>query len=163
VCGDKNENHDFLKLGGLNPLKFFQCDVQKVWEQNELILVWLVHSQVWWFWLDFVTLWCVGWKTKIMVWKSGWTQTSQMPPRWCGKSLGAKGIDHGMVGTKPSLVIWLDFVTWWWMGWKKKIMIFENWVDSILLNACKVMLKMFGSKWYWYCYGWCIAKFGDFC
>jgi len=48
-----------------------------------------------------------------MVWKSGLAKTSQMPPRGCGESLGAKGIDLGMVGTKPSLVIWLDFVSWW--------------------------------------------------
>jgi len=39
-----------------------------------------------------------------------------MSPKWCGKSLGAKGMDLGIVGAKPSLVIlvfWLDFVTWW--------------------------------------------------
>ena len=106
-----------------------------------------------------------GEKRKSWFWKSGWTQTSQMPPKWCGKSLGGKEIDLCMVGSKPSLVIlvfWLDFVTWWCVGWKTKIMIFENWVDSILSNDSKVMWKMFGSKRNWSWYGWCIAKFGDF-
>jgi len=46
VGGLKNENHDFGKVGGLNPLNCFQSDVKKLWEQKELILVWLVHSQV---------------------------------------------------------------------------------------------------------------------
>jgi len=46
VCGLKNENHDFGKLGGLNPLNYIQSDVEKLWEQKELILVWLVHSEV---------------------------------------------------------------------------------------------------------------------
>jgi len=45
-CGVKNENHDFGKLGGLNPLKCFENDLEKLWEQKELILVWLVHSLV---------------------------------------------------------------------------------------------------------------------
>jgi len=52
--------------------------------------------------------------------------------------LGAKGIDLGIVGAKSSLVIlvyWLDFVTWWCVGLRMKIMIFENWVDSIRSNA----------------------------
>ena len=198
----KNENHDFWKLGGLNPLKCFQSDVGNVWVQKELILAWLVHSQVWWIWLDFVTWWCVGWKTKIMIfenwvesilsttskvmwknfgiirnwswygwciakfsdsglilwlggvwgdkrkswfWKSGWTQTSQRPPKWCGKGLGVRGIDLGMVGTKPSLVIWLDFLTWWCVRWKTKIIIFENWVDSIRSKVPKVMWNIFLS------------------
>jgi len=37
--------------------------------------------------------------------------------------LGAKGIDLGVVGAKPSLVIlvfWLDFVIWWCEGRKTK-------------------------------------------
>jgi len=59
--------------------------------------------------------------------------------------LGARGIDLGMVGTKPSLVIWLDFLTWWCVRGKTKIMIFENWVDSILSKAPKVMWKIFLS------------------
>jgi len=57
-----------------------------------------------------------GEKRKSWFWKTGWTQSSQMPPKSCGSSLGAKGIDLGMVGAKPSsmiLVFWLDFVTWW--------------------------------------------------
>jgi len=42
-----------------------------------------------------------------------------MPPKSCGRSLGAKGIDLGMVGGKASFMIldfWLDFVTWWCVG-----------------------------------------------
>jgi len=46
VCGLKNENHGFGKLVGLNPHKCLQSDVVDVWEQKELILAWLVHSQV---------------------------------------------------------------------------------------------------------------------
>ena len=42
----KNENHGFGKLAGLNPHKYLQSDVAKVWEQMELILAWLVHSKV---------------------------------------------------------------------------------------------------------------------
>jgi len=46
VCVVKIENLDFGKLAVLNPHKFFQSDVGEVWEQNELILTWLVHGQV---------------------------------------------------------------------------------------------------------------------
>ena len=106
MCGGKNENHDFWKLGGLNPLKCYQSDVENVWEQKELIFVCLVHSQVWWFWLDFVTWWCVGWQTKMMV--------------------------------------------------------SEKWFDSNLTNSSKVMWGKFGSKRNWSWHGWCYAKFGDF-
>jgi len=42
----KNENHGFGKLAILNPHKYLQSEVGEVWEQNELILAWLVHSQV---------------------------------------------------------------------------------------------------------------------
>ena len=42
----KNENHGFGKLAGLNPHKCLQSDVGEVWDQKELILTWLVHSQV---------------------------------------------------------------------------------------------------------------------
>jgi len=56
--------------------------------------------------------------------------------------LGAKGNDLGMVCVKPSLVISLDFVTWWCVGRKKKkTMIFENWLDSILSIASEVIWK----------------------
>jgi len=60
-----------------------------------------------------------GVKRKSWFWKSGWIQTSQMPPKLCGKCLEAKGTDLGMVRVKPSLVIlvfWLNFVTWWCVG-----------------------------------------------
>jgi len=46
VCGVKNENHGFGKLAGLNPHNCLQCDVVEVWEKKELILAWLVESQV---------------------------------------------------------------------------------------------------------------------
>ena len=49
----KNENHGFGKLAGLNPHKCLQSDVGEVWDQKELILTWLVHSQV----HDFVAWW----------------------------------------------------------------------------------------------------------
>ena len=42
----KNENHGFGKVAGLNPHKCLQSDVGEVWDQEELILTWLVHSQV---------------------------------------------------------------------------------------------------------------------
>ena len=42
----KNDNHGFGKLAGLNPHKCLQSDVGEVWDQKELILAWLVHSQV---------------------------------------------------------------------------------------------------------------------
>jgi len=45
VCGEKNENHDFITLGGLNPLKCFQTDMEKLLEQKESIFVWLMHSK----------------------------------------------------------------------------------------------------------------------
>jgi len=44
---------------------------------------------------------------KSWFFKIGWTQSSQIPPKGCGKSVGAKGIDLGMIGAKPSLVIFL--------------------------------------------------------
>jgi len=47
VSGVKNENHGFGKVDGLKPHKCFQSDVGNVWVQKELILAWLVHSQVW--------------------------------------------------------------------------------------------------------------------
>ena len=177
--------------------------MEKVWEQKKLILVLLVHSQIWWIWLDFVTWWWVGWKMKIMilekwvdsilstaskvmwknfgskrnwswygwciakfsdfslilwlggVWgekrkswflKSGWTQTSQMPPKWCGNGLGAKGIDLGMVGVKSALVIWLDCVIWWCVGWKTKIMILKTgWTQSPQIPP-KWCAKSLGAK-----------------
>jgi len=46
VCGVKNENHGFGKLAELNPHKCLQSDVGEVWDQKELILTWLGHSQV---------------------------------------------------------------------------------------------------------------------
>ena len=42
----KNENHGFGKLAALNAHKCLESDVGEVWEQKELILTWLVHSQV---------------------------------------------------------------------------------------------------------------------
>ena len=42
----KNENVGFGKVAGLNPHKCLQSDVGEVWDQKELILAWLVHSQV---------------------------------------------------------------------------------------------------------------------
>jgi len=106
-------------------------------------------------------LWLVGvWgeKRKSWFWKSGRSQTSQLPPKWCGNSLGAKRIDFGMVGVMSSLVIFvisLDFVTWWCVGWKTKIIILEKWLDSNLTNASKVMWQKFWSKRKWSCYGLC--------
>jgi len=47
VCGVKNENHGFGKVARLKPHKCLHSDVGKVWEQKELILAWLVLSQVW--------------------------------------------------------------------------------------------------------------------
>jgi len=44
--GVKNENHGFGKLVGLNPHKCLQSYVGEVWQQKELILAWLVQSQV---------------------------------------------------------------------------------------------------------------------
>ena len=88
-----------------------------------------------------------------------------MPPKWCARSFGAKGIDLGKVGEWPSsmiLVFWLDFVTRWCVGWKTKIMVLKNWLDSILTNASKVMWENFESKRNWSWHGWCIAKFHDF-
>jgi len=59
-------------------------------------------------WYDQVIFWCFGlilslggvWgeKRKSWFWKTGCTQSSQIPPKLCGKSLRAKGIDLGMVG-----------------------------------------------------------------
>jgi len=46
VCGVKNENHGFGKVDGLKLHKCLQSDVGKVWWQKELILAWLVLSQV---------------------------------------------------------------------------------------------------------------------
>jgi len=46
VCWMKNENCGFGKLVVLNPHKCLQSDVGEVWEQKELILAWLVQSQV---------------------------------------------------------------------------------------------------------------------
>jgi len=46
VCCVKNENPGFTKLAGLNPHKCLQTDVGELWEQKELILAWLVQSQV---------------------------------------------------------------------------------------------------------------------
>jgi len=46
VCGVKNENHGIGKVGGLNLLKCLQSDMEKVWEQQKLIFLLLVHSQV---------------------------------------------------------------------------------------------------------------------
>jgi len=45
-CGVKNKNLGFGKLARLNPHKCLQSDVGEFWEQKELILAWLVHSQV---------------------------------------------------------------------------------------------------------------------
>ena len=42
----KKKNHGFGKLAGLNPHKCLESDVGEVWEKKELILTWLVHSQV---------------------------------------------------------------------------------------------------------------------
>ena len=42
----KNENDGFGKLDGLNPHKYLQSDVGEVWEQMQLILACLLHSQV---------------------------------------------------------------------------------------------------------------------
>ena len=128
----KNENLNFGKLAEIKPHKCLQSNVGEVWEQKELILTWLVHGQVPWFWCFGFILWLGGvWdeKRKSWFWKTGWAQSSQMPPKWCGRSLGAKGIDLDIVGAWPSsmiFVFWLDFVTWWCVGWKTKILILEN-------------------------------------
>jgi len=45
-CWVKNENDGFGKLDGLNPHKYLQSDVGEVWEQMQLILACLLHSQV---------------------------------------------------------------------------------------------------------------------
>jgi len=58
----------------------------------------IAKSMILVFWLDFVTWWLLGEKRKSWFWKTGWTQSSQLPPKWCGRSLGAKEIDLGMVG-----------------------------------------------------------------
>jgi len=42
----KNKNHGFAKQAGLNPQKCLQSDVGEFGEQKELILAWLVQSQV---------------------------------------------------------------------------------------------------------------------
>jgi len=42
----KNENLGFGKPAGLNPHKCLQSHVGEVWEQKELLLTWLGHSQV---------------------------------------------------------------------------------------------------------------------
>jgi len=46
VCGVKNEKHGFGKRAGINPHKCLQSDVGDVWEQKELMLALLVHSEV---------------------------------------------------------------------------------------------------------------------
>ena len=56
----KNENHGFEKLAGLNPHKCLQSDVGDVWDQKEMILTWLVHSQVPSFWFFGLILWLGG-------------------------------------------------------------------------------------------------------
>ena len=117
-------------------------------------------------WLDFVTLSCVGWKTKILVLENCLDSILTNASRVMWESLGSEGIDLDMVGAKPSsmiLVFRLDFVTWWFVGWKTKILVLENELDSILTNALKVMWEKFGSKRNWYWHDWCMAKFHDFC
>jgi len=47
VCWVKNKNHGFGKVSGHKPHKCLQSDVGKLWVQKELILPWLVLSQVW--------------------------------------------------------------------------------------------------------------------
>jgi len=42
----KNKNHGFGKLAGIKPHRCLQSDVGEVWEQKQLILAWLVQSQV---------------------------------------------------------------------------------------------------------------------
>ena len=164
VCGVKKENHGFGKLAGLNPHKCLQSHVGVVWEQKELILAWLVQNQVPWFWCFGLILWLGGVlseKRKSWFWKTGWTQSSQIPPKSYGRSLGAKGIDLGMVGARAScmiLVFWLDFMTRWGARWKTKIMVLENWLYSILKNASKVMWENFGNKRNCSWHGWCMAK-----
>jgi len=79
-----NENHGFGKMAGLNPHKYVQSDVGKVWQQKELILAWLVQSKVPLFWCFGLILLLGGvWGEKRKSWfcKTGWTQSSQMPPK----------------------------------------------------------------------------------
>jgi len=150
LCGVKNENHVFGKVVGLKPHKCLQSDVGKVWEQKVLMLVWLVYSQVWWFLCFGLILWLGGvWGEKRKSWflKSGCNQTLQMPPRWCGKRLGAKRIDLGMVGAKPCFVIlvfWLDFVICWCVGRKTKNHAFWK-LDG--LNPFKYLQSDMGKVW----------------
>jgi len=47
VCEVKNENHGFGKVAGFKHHICLQSDVGKVWDKKELILAWLVISQVW--------------------------------------------------------------------------------------------------------------------
>ena len=110
VCGVKNENHDFGKLAGLNPHKCLQIRVGRVWDEKDLILVWLVQTQVPWFWCFGLIFWLGGvWGEKRKSWfcKTGWTKSSQMPPKSCGKSLRAK---------KELILVWLaqSQVPWFW-------------------------------------------------
>jgi len=60
--------------------------------------------------------------------------------------LGAKEIDLGMVRAWSSLVILARFFDLGVCGVKTKIMVLENWLDSNLTNASKVMWEKFGSK-----------------
>jgi len=59
------------------------------------------------------------------------------------------------------LVFWLDCdLMVFWV--KKKIMVLENWQDSMLKNDSKVMWEKFESKRNRYWHGWCIANLYDF-
>jgi len=74
----------FGKLAGLNPHKCLQSDVGQVWEQKKLILTWLVHGQVpryWCFGLILGLGGVSGEKRKSWFWKTGWSQSSHMPPK----------------------------------------------------------------------------------
>ena len=79
--------------------------------------------------------------------KTGWTQSSQMPPKWCGRSLWSKGIDLGMVGAYPSsmiLVFCLDFVTWWCVRWKTKN---HGFAKLARVNPHKCLQSDVGDVW----------------
>jgi len=61
----------------------------------------------------------LGEKQKSWFCKNAWTQSYQMPPKRCGRRLGAEGIALGRVGAYPSsmiLVFSLKFMTWWCLG-----------------------------------------------
>ena len=161
VCWVKNKNHGVWKCGWTQTSQMPPKWCGKIFGAKGIHLGMVgvkLSLVILLFWLGFLTWWCEGRKQKSCFCKTGWTKYSQIPPKWCGKSLGGKEIVLGMVGAKPTLVIlvfWLDFVTWWCEGWKTKITILEMWLDLILTNASKVMCENFWSKRNWSWNGWC--------